>query len=394
MNRLFLFLSCLLLTGYAGAQVPQAGKDTLLEIATWNTKWFGHPGEGPTNEDLQFENIRKVLVESGIDIWGLAEVSDLQTWNKLVTELGSRYLGYISTYTQAQKTALLYDRNSFQVIPSLSGPVLTGSEYAHAFASRPPLCVALKTRNRSVTDTVYFFVIHMKAYGDQDSYNRRVAASQALQGFLDAGYSGKRWVVLGDWNDDLYTSTYANSPSPYLNFSDTSRYLLISRQLTDAGKRSYAFGNPGRMLDHIMVSAGMKDWYLAGSARVLDELPSIISGFHNTTSDHYPVLGLFDNRVKLPQAPDTPVTGLDAHPGRPQVWCYPNPAYKKLHVRASGLISTLELYAAGGRLVLSLGVNTHSATMDLPQHLAKGVYLLKVTAPQEVSFKRVLIDAQ
>jgi endonuclease/exonuclease/phosphatase family metal-dependent hydrolase len=366
----------------AFAQIPKVGTDSLLEIGTWNTEWFGDPGNGPSNETTQYNNVQSILQQTGVDIWGLEEISDAQTWNTLVANLSTKYLSYIATYTQTQKTAVLYDKNKFQLITSQTGHVLTESEFSYDFGGRPPLCVALKTKNRPVVDTLYVFVIHMKAYADQDSYNRRLGAGQKLKTYLDANMNGKRWVVCGDWNDDLYTSIYKSNPSPYLNFADDSKYVFISRELTDAGKRSYV---SGRMIDHILMSARMKDWYLKKTARVLDELPSVISGYSSNTSDHYPVIGLFDDRVKTP-----PVTGVDDVAGEPvHILCYPNPANDKIFVQTETNVEEAELYTLSGALVTTVKPAQNAFILSLPSSLQKGIYVLTIRTSEGIAHTKI-----
>lgn len=366
------------------AQIPKVGKDTLLEIGTWNTEWFGDPDNGPSNETTQYNNIQNILQQTAVDIWGLEEISDAQTWNTLVANLSTKYLSYIATFNQTQKTAVLYDKNKFQLIASQTGHVLTESEFSYDFGGRPPLCVALKTKNRPVVDTLYVFVLHMKAYADLDSYNRRLGAGQKLKTYLDANMSGKRWVVCGDWNDDLYVSIYNNNPSPYLNFADDSKYVFISRELTDAGKRSYV---SGRMIDHILMSARMKDWYLQKTARVLDELPSVISGYSNNTSDHYPVIGLFDDRVKTP-----PVTGLADITDEPvHVLCYPNPANDQLFIQTETNIEDASLYSLSGALVATVHPQQNAFVFSFPASLQAGVYVLAIRTSAGVFHTKISI---
>jgi endonuclease/exonuclease/phosphatase family metal-dependent hydrolase len=374
------------------AQVPVVGKDTLLEIATWNLEWFGDTQNGPNNETTQYNNIKRVLEETKIDIWGLQEVSNQTTWNTLLaSSLNNKYMGYLATYSQTQKTALLYDKENFQVIPSLSGHVLTESQYNYSFASRPPLLVALQTKNRSVIDTLYVFVLHMKAYADQESYSRRVNASGFLKTYLDNNYAGKYWAVIGDLNDHLTTSIYSGSPSPYVNFSDTSKYFWVSKQLADAGKRSYAFS--AGMIDHVMISAKLKkDWYINNSARVVDELPNIISGFSNNTTDHYPVLGLFDNRIKeTPKPPDTPSTGLF---NTQQVYflLYPNPAKDKIFIQAETQIESIEVYSMEGKMVMQNTPLQESFVWEFNQALPQGIYTIKVKTNNGVGLRRLIIE--
>lgn len=384
MKKLLIVVAFVSATFNAIAQIPAVGRDTLIEMATWNLKWFGDPVEAPTNDALQFTNIKSVLTQTGIDIWGFQEMSEAQTWNTLTAQMGTRYMGVISTFSQTQKTAFLYDKYRFAVIPSLTGNVMTESVYNYNFAGRAPLRVTLQTVNRSVVDTVYFFIIHMKAMSDVDSYNRRVGAANDLKLYLDANYRNKMWAVLGDFNDDLYTSTYNNSPSPFLIFSDTTKYFFVSRQLTDAGKKSFASPS-GRMIDHIMISPKLRNLYVRNSARVLDELSTAISNYSTTTTDHYPVLGYFDFRVK---SPSTGLEGLRQH--TPYALCYPNPASNQLFVQCELTVQELMLVDMQGKEVYKAKQQSDAFVITLPD-LKEGIYLVQLHTEQGIITQRVMV---
>ncbi|MCU0423517.1 MAG: T9SS type A sorting domain-containing protein [Bacteroidia bacterium] len=383
--RVIIFCLFISFVNQVKAQIPVVGKDTLLEMATWNVEWFGDRDNGPSNETTQYNNVRDILQQSKIDIWGLQEVSEPQTWNTLVATLSTKYFSYISNFNQTQKTAFLYDRNAFSIIQSLSGNVLTDASSSSSFAGRPPLRVTLQTRNRTVVDTVYFFVLHMKAFSDMDSYNQRVSAASILKQELDANYSGKRWVVLGDWNDDLYTSTYNNAPSPYVIFNDTTKYVVISRELTDKGKGSYAFGSP-RMIDHIMISAKMKDWYLNKTARVLDELPTVLTNYQNNTSDHYPVIGLFDNRIKQINPP------LGISDMEPTMFTiYPNPTAGDIFIQGNQQIKHVMITDVSGKQVFEQAWNKQEGILSLQERLTQGVYVITLQTVNGNYHRRIVI---
>lgn len=188
MRVLFLLLFFVCLKGI-NAQVPKLGNDTLLDIACWNTEWLGNTSNGPSDEQLQYDNVKLVMNNTDIDVWGLCEVSDNTTYTNLVNQL-PRYQAVISTFSQTQKTALFYRSSMFDIISTQQ--VLTESQYSYDFAGRTPLEVVLKTKNTAVVDTIYFYVVHLKAISELESYNRRKNAAAHLKTFLDVNRAGKK----------------------------------------------------------------------------------------------------------------------------------------------------------------------------------------------------------
>lgn len=271
--------------------IPSFGTADKLEVGTWNLEWFGSTVNGPTNESTQFNNIKKVLNNTDIDIWGVEEMSDLATWDRLLDEL-PQYGGILASYNQTQKTAILYKKDLFEVFTY--SHVLTGSTFSTAFASRPPLEVGLITKAPLPVDTIYVLVIHLKAFSDEESYVRRQQASTYLKNnYLDPNRSNYKTIVCGDWNDDLDRSIYNNLESPFKNFLDDEDYFFATRALSAAGGTSYS-SYSGSFIDHILANGPMAAYYVPNSTKVLNMLTSYISGFTNNTSDHYPVIASFN----------------------------------------------------------------------------------------------------
>lgn len=272
------------------SQVPQFGSDTLLDVGCWNLEWFGSTGYGPTNEQLQFNNVKQVVNNTDIDIWGFTEMSSYVAYQQLLADL-PQYGGALASYNQTQKTALFYKKDMFEVISS--NHILTSSSFNYDFASRPPLEVVLKTKSFIAPDTIYAIVIHLKAFADQESYDRRKGAVTALKNYMDFIRKDKKTIVLGDWNDDLDQSTFNGIETPFqILLDDPADYFFPTKALSDAGKTSYAFYS-GSFLDHIMVTTPLTVDYISSSAKVLDMMPTYISNFSQNTSDHYPVISAF-----------------------------------------------------------------------------------------------------
>jgi endonuclease/exonuclease/phosphatase family metal-dependent hydrolase len=380
---LFLFLT----SAFVHSQVPKYGNDTLLDIACWNIEWFGDTQFGPTDEPLQLSNVAKVIKGAGVDVWSLEEVSHPNAWASLTNQL-TDYDNAIVTYGQTQKTALLWRKDMFAKISE--GMVLnTGScDCSYEFANgRYPFEVVLRTLNQPVSDTLYFYVIHLKATGGStatEDYNRRKAAAGLMKSFFDTQRAGKKVVVLGDWNDELVGSTVGSNASPFDNLqNDTARYFFITRQLSDQFKKSYASSN-GRMLDHIMISRAMKPLYVPASSRVLDQLPAYVSGYTQNTSDHYPVMGYFNlNRPAMNTATEEIADEL-------ALGLFPNPTLGGFTIGDAAKVVGVEVIDLLGREIdlKTYGVDDE-LRLEFPSTAANGLYIVIVKTASGSSVGRI-----
>ena len=73
--RRFLLLFSIFPLFIFSQNIPKIGNDTLLEVCAWNIEWFGDTGYGPTDETLQFNNVKAVIEKTDIDVLALEEMS-------------------------------------------------------------------------------------------------------------------------------------------------------------------------------------------------------------------------------------------------------------------------------------------------------------------------------
>ncbi|MFM1792640.1 MAG: hypothetical protein RLZZ252_994 [Bacteroidota bacterium] len=279
-----LFLGFFLNIGIS--QVPKVGSDTTLDIANWNIEWFGDSLNGPSNENTQLTNAVNVIKSMDMDIWGLCEISNSGYWQKLQNELGD-YSAVITNYAQTQKTALLYRKSQFKLIYSKS--ILLAYEFEFA-SGRFPLEVALEWDRNGQKDTLYCWVIHLKANTGsttekQSAYNRRQLAAEALKKYIDARKSWKG-VVLGDWNDDLDISIFSSKETPFLGWRNDTNYIFPSYRLSQAKVKSTA--SYSDMIDHQCLTPRLKWHWNRKSSGVMNG-DAYIGSYRFNTSDHYPV---------------------------------------------------------------------------------------------------------
>lgn len=372
---------------------PKLGSDTLLDIATWNVEWLGNTTNGPSDETLQYNNVLALLNKTELDIFALQEVSSPGIFANLSTALGAKYDGFISDFSQTQKTALFWRKSMFEIIPDLSLNIPLNSSDNYAFASRAPLQVCLRTVGGSKIDTIFLLVIHMKAQtessdaGRFESYTRRQNAANALKLYVETTLASKKFIVLGDWNDDLDVSIYNSLLTPYAGLL-TAKYTFPSKELTDAGKSSYAFNTS--MIDHIMQSKTLDSFYMKGSAKVFDNASDYVSNFSNNTSDHFPVYAFYDWKKLSTRIIPASVTEMHA---KAQILVYPNPVQDKLFIESNEVLERVVVYQLNGQIVFQQVGEAKVLQMNISS-LPPGFYILQIEGRTALQTSRLVISRE
>jgi endonuclease/exonuclease/phosphatase family metal-dependent hydrolase len=276
------------------AVIPAKGTAATLDVASWNIEWFGSTGNGPTNEPLQMQNARDVISGSDFDIWGVAEIVDQAAWNSLESQLPG-YTGFLASESSVTSGSAYYGATEQKVgvlykssVATLVGArvILTANDAD--FAGRPPLEVRLNVTLNGVTEQVVVIVLHMKAFNDLPSWQKRQNASVALKSYLDSTWPTQKVIVVGDWNDDVDTSITSGQATPFQNFvSASASYAFPTRALSLAGISSTT--SYPDIIDHHLNSNELHATLVTGSTEVY-RVDSYISSYDATTSDHFPVL--------------------------------------------------------------------------------------------------------
>ncbi|HEX2779996.1 MAG TPA: lamin tail domain-containing protein [Gemmatimonadaceae bacterium] len=305
----------------AFALVPPEGTAADLDVAGWNIEWFGDTQNGPTNETLQLQNARDVILGTDADIWGVAEIVNQAQWNSLESQLPG-YTGFLASESVVANGASYYSATEQKVgilfktsVATLLDAKVILTANNTDFAGRPPLEVKLRVSVNGATEDVVVIVLHMKAFNDGDSWLRRQNAGNALKSYLDATYPTQKVLVIGDWNDDVDVSITPEKPSPYKAFvDDAARYRYPTKALTDRGVSS-TVGYPD-FIDHHLATNEIAATEIASSVEVY-RVDSYIADYANTTSDHYPVLshyafGTGGGSPPPPPPPPPPPSGAPA----------------------------------------------------------------------------------
>ncbi len=284
----------------ACATIVEQGTDDTFDVATWNVEWFGSEDQGPTNELRQRLCVQDVIAGAAIDLWAVQEIVSPLAFGLLLDSLPD-YEGLLANHPSVtngpqyynnfngteQKVGLIW--NAQAVTVNAARVVLVDSDFD--FAGRPPLEVEATVRVGPAPREVVVLVLHAKAGSDQDDYDRRRRAAEALQAYLDATWLDRDVWVLGDFNDDVDASIRVGLPSPYEGFVMAAEsWRFVSDELSLSGASSTVGFTS--VIDHLLVSNEVEALYEEGSADVL-RLDTVIPAYGTTTSDHFPVFARF-----------------------------------------------------------------------------------------------------
>lgn len=355
------------------AQVPSFGSASELDAACWNIKWFGSNSNGPSDEILQFNNVLEVIRNTEIDVWGLSEISNVDTFNRLMDSLPN-YAGLIAPINQSQKTAFVYNQSLFTLVHEKL--VITDQSYDFA-SGRFPYEVAVLPKYGNKMDTLYFLILHLKANvgnaaAKQESWQRRKNASIHLKTYIDQNLAQKKVILMGDFNDDTDVSIYNNNQTPFANFlQDSNNFKFTTRNLTAANTSSTVSYND--MIDHQLMSNEWFSSYTLNSCKVI-ELQNYLINYGTTTSDHYPVFSSFAYQF----------SNLNSIPEE-ELKVYPNPLglNEELKIENAEFIGVYDM--SGKEVNDELLTHTYSSRQ-------RGVYILHLRSKGEIIHKKLIID--
>lgn len=373
-------------------QIP--GNDTPLDetfdVVTWNIEWFGNGSNGPSDEEVQFQNVKTLISTVNADLYAFQEISNSTQFDRLVSEM-TEYGGFEADFSQQQKTAFMFKRATIDSLSS--GLIRQGMDSFDWANGRLPLMFQFSANIKGTEREIFAFNIHAKAVADQDSYNRRVDASAQMKTHLDLNHTDDNAIFLGDYNDDVTESIFENRISPYQNFVDDPNYTVITKTLSEQGATSFSDRS---MIDHITINSVLRPNYFEGTEQVIN--PFFIGNFLSETSDHFPVT----TRFLFSEATSKEDNLITELPNKVTLnKNYPNPFNPTTQIEFSlpnAERVTLDVFNIMGRKVATLINNAtrnaglNSVTFDASS-LSSGVYFyrLSLTSGRQITRKMMLI---
>ncbi|MGB4961302.1 MAG: DUF5689 domain-containing protein, partial [Saprospiraceae bacterium] len=292
--------------------VNNIDRSKTFDIAAWNAEWLGHPGFGPSNEQLQQDNVKCILDKLQSDVIVLSEICDMSTLSTMIptgygyrcsTQFYSHFYDMPETPSDpAQKVCVVYNKATVVPIESECKAILTnqatytvGSPNNSFWASgRLPYMFTANVNINGSSKKIRVVGLHAKAGSAITDYQRRLADVQALKKELDDNYGKDNLIIAGDFNDDLDTSITVGQASSYANFIlDAANYRGVTKELSDGKKRSTV--SQSEMIDHMIISNELYAAYEDNTVGVATSTNiNFIKAYGTTTTDHYPVWARFD----------------------------------------------------------------------------------------------------
>lgn len=377
---------------YEGDEYPT---DQTLDVITWNIEWFGHEDRGPDDVELQIENVIQIIEDIQADVFAVQEVYDNELFRSTISEVDG-YSAFVAETSFGLDLGYAYNT---ETVDSIDSQVLDSTHGMESFdhAGRLPLEFTFETQLEGETREVTTINVHAKAMPDEESYERRVNASQQIRNYIVENLSraNRKVIYLGDYNDQILESTYDGEPSPYSNFDNDSNFEILTKSLEEDEFFTFGFPPNRSMIDHITINDELFDFLIEGSQRVVT--PRVVVDYLNTTSDHYPVLTRFQAADVLTSSSREEVS---EQPEKVQLeQNYPNPfnpvTQIQYEIPESQNVS-LRVYDTLGRQVETLvdehqPSGQHEVSFD-GSRLSSGTYLFRLQAGDvEVTRQMLLI---
>jgi len=333
-----------------------------FKVTTWNVEWLSCLTNGPSDRELQINNVVKVIKTINSDIVALQEVGTsniYQTIDTLVKRLGSNiWEGKIVTWKEGnceQNQGIVYKKSK---IIFVNASLITNSgNWSYWWSNgRVPVLynVNFVVGNKQIP--ISLINIHAKAHYSepQEDYNRRYNASIGLKNLLDgSAYNTKRVIVIGDFNDKLIGTicgTCSSTLSPYKNFMDDENNYKGVTSIFNT-------------VDNVIISNELFTSYT--DARIENLVPIVGNNWTLTTSTHLPTTVSFSI---------TETVSIEDFPTSLSFQVFPNPAKRIVYVKTeSEIVPDLKLYSIDGRLLQ----NIRSTEIDISSYAA-GMYFLRV----------------
>lgn len=258
------------------ASLAAIGTEDGLEVGAWNI-------ENYPKSDKSKALVSQVLNKLDVDVMGVEEINNSTVFHELLKEM-PKFSGIIagekSGHQQSQNVGVIYRTADFNLVSSED----LFAKDSNSFP-RPPLLVRLASTKAGRNELVVI-VVHLKAFGDDDSAQRRQAANVKLQAYaaeLKQKEPSLQIVILGDFNQPLLDVAEREVFRPW--YDDADDFTVKTDALV--AKKDYSFfgGQRFSFIDHIISSNNF-----TMNEPMVPKLQTVISDFEAHASDHLPVI--------------------------------------------------------------------------------------------------------
>lgn len=379
MKRLLIF-SILLLAAFRPGNTAAQDADT-LDVVNWNLEWFA---DGDTHDPArQVSKARQIMNIINADVYALCEIVNVDSLHSLVGGLNDDY-GYVvssfgsfasdpgsSGYASAQKLALVYRKSMMRQVTGRALMNSSTNAYYNFASGRFPYLVRSEVKGKDGQwRPLAFIVLHAKANSDYQSCTRRTWGANEMKDTLDVYFSSDRFLVAGDFNDDLSGSICTNSQSAYSKIVkdsvDNNSYRSVTLPLSLSGE--YSIQGYSHLIDHVVASDEMYRCYVPGSAASLrTKVKTWVSNYEDDVSDHYPILSRY--------VMDATTIGVPSFAAAAGFRVYPNPAREQITIEGRNLLH-YSISDLQGRIICEGALTGATSNISLPP-TAPGIYAIR-----------------
>lgn len=274
-------------------------QENIRKIATWNMKWLG------TNSYNQLDAIENVnlyaeyILKTEATLFALQEIgathsiSDepkcfyldqiVDTLNRSISNEADKWEYVLDGRNKSQRLAFLYKKDEWDV--SDPHTIYPGSSYQHI---RRPFVVTVQAKGTNAELKFDFINIHLKAFSDADSRDKRENNFEDLSTWLETNTLDSDVLISGD------TNIYFGETYVYQSIKD-----IGYKYLYDAEKTAIHEDILGQRFDRFYSSPGLlaeiqSAKLVVGSKEYIDVIkdndPDEIVFFDQNISDHYAVV--------------------------------------------------------------------------------------------------------
>ena len=262
------------------------GSRDFADVGFWNIEHFN---DGINDERV--EDVAQVTAKLSMDVLGLTEVQS-GALDRLVHSLERRSLSYayeLLNVHGAQDIAVLYDRDTTRVVlrrdlnERFRGPLGRRAGRKKAFP-REPLFAECFVDEQGQEVAFLMLVVHLKAFGDAQSRERRRVAADTLGEIVaELRREGHSVLVGGDFNEELSTGVLSG-------LTDAPDMVAVTAEDDVSGSISYVGRSHRSLIDHVVVSGDVRLGDIGGDDVAIVRLDQRVADFAEDVSDHVPVV--------------------------------------------------------------------------------------------------------
>lgn len=257
---------------FAACVIP--GTASTLDIITFNVEGF--PKEGYASVTALSALIKAI----DPDIVALQEVASEADFDRLVKLMPGWEGIFYPVSNDDWSLAYLLKESETELLPGTVRMLFENDSWAFP---RPPF--EIRVRHKASGTELLIINLHMKCCGGSDNESRRRAASEQLKEYLDKERANDAVVMLGDYNDEISSSSA--SENPFLNFiDDPSSYTFADMNIAHGSMLWWSYPSWPSHIDHILVTNELMENI---DTTVVIKASPCYPDYQRVLSDHRPV---------------------------------------------------------------------------------------------------------